>query len=167
MNEKLKIIREFNDHVMPYLKRTANGCWEWQRALCHGYGLTTINGKSQRANRVALEFRLGRRLGQLHALHHCDNRKCCNPDHLFPGTNNDNRLDAIAKGRSFFGVKGAQPWTVGSKHHNAKLTESDVITIRALRAKKAVSGTQLCASYGITKSHLSRIIKRVRWAHLS
>lgn len=38
----------------------------------------------------------------LSLLHSCDNRKCCNVDHLSLGTHSQNMLDMITKGRAFF-----------------------------------------------------------------
>lgn len=32
-------------------------------------------------------------------LHRCDNQPCCNPSHLFIGTQADNVADMVAKGR--------------------------------------------------------------------
>ncbi|WP_407069879.1 HNH endonuclease family protein, partial [Loigolactobacillus coryniformis] len=31
--------------------------------------------------------------GKTHCLHHCDNPPCCNPEHLFAGSNLDNIYD--------------------------------------------------------------------------
>jgi hypothetical protein len=51
------------------------------------------------ATHISLEL-VGRKLPRgLHALHHCDNPPCVNPDHLFPGTDMDNYQDSIKKGR--------------------------------------------------------------------
>lgn len=50
----------------------------------------------------------------------------------------------------------------GEKNHNAKLTAEDVLTIRQ------ASGTRLELStrFGVSRSQISRIIQRNRWAHI-
>lgn len=63
-----------------------------------GYGHVRIDGKMQRAHRVALERRLGRKLapGEC-ALHVCHNPPCVNAEHLRPGTVAENNAEARAR----------------------------------------------------------------------
>ena len=56
----------------------------------------------------------------LQLCHKCDNPRCCNPTHMFPGTFLDNMKDKISKGRVPY----------GEKHFNAKLSNSDVLEIK-------------------------------------
>ena len=76
-------------------------CWVWTAALhTTGYGIFGIGGKRvDRAHRISWAIANGPIPEGAHILHHCDNRPCVNPAHLFIGTNQDNVNDCIKKGR--------------------------------------------------------------------
>ena len=83
------------------------------------------------------------------ACHHCDNRLCVNPDHIFIGTMKDNMDDMRKKGRENF--------VRGGNHPNTKFTDSEVIeiinmkktmTVREIaKLKEAPFGTIDCIIY--------------------
>lgn len=64
-----------------------------------GYGKLKVDGKDLRAHVVALQLHLGRELlPGMYALHTCHNPPCCNPDHLYEGTHEDNMRDMVEAG---------------------------------------------------------------------
>lgn len=70
----------------------------------NGYGCVTVGSgpdrKSFRVHRVVLEAKLGRPiLDGLNSLHTCDNPPCCNPRHLYEGTQKQNMQDSVRRGR--------------------------------------------------------------------
>jgi hypothetical protein len=87
-----------------------SGCWEWRlRKDAGGYGRLKIQMGSrssfrmEAAHRYAYSIFVGPIPDGMNVLHRCDNPPCCNPDHLFVGTQQDNMRDMHAKGR---GPKG-------------------------------------------------------------
>jgi len=79
------------------------GCWNWIGPRSHGrYGVIRFHRKREFVHRVTAHLYLKYDMkSPLRVLHKCDNEQCCNPKHLFIGTQLDNVRDAIAKGRMF------------------------------------------------------------------
>jgi hypothetical protein len=76
-------------------------CWPFAAKACDrdGYGQLWADGVTYKAHRLVWEYTYGPIPPGLHVLHHCDNPSCCNPEHLFIGTDLDNNQDMVAKGR--------------------------------------------------------------------
>lgn len=76
-------------------------CWEWLGTTTqNGYGQISIKHKRYRPHRVAMHLWHNFDLeSPLLVCHKCDNKLCCNPAHLFVGTQSDNMKDCKAKGR--------------------------------------------------------------------
>ena len=138
-------------------KDTESDCWEWTASTQKGYGTFWTGKQLIRAHRFSWCIHYSD-VNELHVLHHCDNRLCVRPDHLFTGTNLDNIKDRMMKGRS--GVNGL----FGEKHSMAKLTDVDVINIR--RSYPEIKQIQLANEYGITQGQISAIIRRASWKHI-
>lgn len=140
-------------------KATANpnGCVEWNGyTQKNGYGNISESRKkygTRLAHRLSWLLHFGNIPHNLQVCHHCDNRKCVNPDHLFLGTQSDNMIDAGKKKR--IGNKGR-------KHWNCKLSEEDVRAIR----HSAGNCRELAKTFNISFQMISLIKNNKSWAHL-
>ena len=77
-----------------------NGCHQFQSWQDRdGYRQFRYQGKDWKAHRLAVVFDGRDPTGKL-VCHSCDNVWCVNPQHLWIGTNYENRLDSVKKGRA-------------------------------------------------------------------
>lgn len=135
-----------------------SGCWTWTSHIDGaGYGRFTLRSRPTLAHRVAWRLRSGDDPREMLVCHRCDNRACVNPAHLFLGTFADNTQDMISKGRAACGR------AVGEANPRAKLTEADVLAIRADSRKRSV----IAKEYGIGETATRNVISGVSWAHVS
>lgn len=149
-------------------------CWNWIGGKdSKGYGaIHRGGGKSHmvQAHRISWELHNGPIPDGLHVLHHCDNRACVNPAHLFLGTHQDNMADMKAKGRNrSLWVPGHKhtPYCKGEANRFARLTDDIVREIRRLWATGLYMQKEIGAMFGIDDSTVCNIVKRVRWPHVT
>jgi hypothetical protein len=76
-------------------------CWNWslRTKVGNGYGLKHVDGRWELAHRLSYKLFIGAIPAGNQVMHKCDNPACINPDHLAVGTNRDNQIDAMRKGR--------------------------------------------------------------------
>lgn len=154
-------------------------CWPWQGAVFQigmGYGQFQFEGRPHSAHRIAWLLTKGPIPAGSRVLHHCDNPPCCNPVHLFIGSNADNMKDMASKGRARpyrGGVFGDRNGTRtkpesrprGEAHPRAVLTESQVLELRRLH-REGVRQIDLGRRFGLSRDVVSKIINRRSWKHL-
>ena len=132
-------------------------CWEWAGNISRGYGHFWIDGKMRQAHRVAWELFEGPIPPDMNVLHMCDHPACVNPKHLFLGTQKDNYLDAVAKGRMNL---------IGEANGNAHLRNEDVREIRRLYATGKISQSKIGAMFGVAQRHVCDIVNGEVWVAL-
>jgi HNH endonuclease len=132
-------------------------CIHWVGAHSEqGYGHMRWEGKHlTKATRIAYEIAFGEFQKDLCVLHHCDNPKCVNPNHLFLGSRGDNNRDREQKGR------GNQ--RKREKHGRHKLTEEQVAYIREKYARGGITYKQLGTEFGLHYSTIGYIITGKHW----
>lgn len=126
-------------------------CWEWTGYIMpEGYGQIGVGRTVLLTHRFSWMLHNGPIAAGLFVCHHCDNRKCVRPDHLFLGTNADNMADCKAKGRA----RGAE----GPRNANMRLTAEQVADIRSRYKQGEKSGT-LAKEFGITPQYVWQLAR--------
>jgi len=155
-------------------------CLNWTKSLdTSGYGRLQINKKLIRAHRFAYETTYGKIPKGMCVCHHCDNPICCEPTHLFLGTQKDNMVDKYRKNRqSRIGAYNpatgnnhgshTHPERVarGERQHLSKFTKEQIIKIRNEYDPIKNSSYKLAKKYDVYSSTILRIINKKTWKHI-
>ena len=138
---------------------TEEGCWEWGGyRFPRGYGRVPMSNTTVGAHVIAYEVWVGPIPDGLIIRHKCDNPPCINPEHLEPGTHQDNSDDKIKRQR--------QNSVTGEAHYAAKLTADSVRKIRNEWAEGNATQFDLAQKYGTTNKNIHLIVQRKTWRHI-
>lgn len=144
--------------LLESIKLNENGCWIWQKSKHkQGYGNFPYKRKVILAHRASWMLFKGNLDKDILVCHSCDNPPCCNPDHLFLGTDKDNSIDAWSKGRI--------PRSKGENHYFSKYTEKDVLKIREL-SLKGYTQYKLAEMFDMSRPNIAKIVNRQTWKHV-
>lgn len=203
--------------------KSSTECWNWCASTTNGgYGQFSIRKRKIGSHRMAFLLVHKSLTPGLDICHTCDNRLCCNPDHLWEGTRAENLADMVTKERSARGERNFnskiqerdipriyQMWNsgsdfpdiakafdvsisqlsllfnrkiwkyvtrpklhrklktgrIGEAHGRARLTEHDVIRIRAAH-KRGVSYAALARHFGVTSTTIRDAALGKTWSHV-
>ncbi len=135
------------------------GCWLWAGGKNDKMrGSFSINGKNTSAHRASWLLHRGEIPPGFCVCHTCDVPYCVNPDHLFLGTQRDNLLDCVSKGRHPF----QRDRYNGERNHHHRFAQADVEQIR----QSSDSGAVLARRYGTSVEYIRQLRVGVRWGHL-
>lgn len=149
---RTQMIERFWSHV----RRARGGCWIWAGPTTRqGYGFISWNGRTTLAHRLAYEEQHGPIPKGMSCCHTCDHPRCCNPAHIFLGSQRDNVADMVAKGRH---AKGEQK-------HTAKLNSQKVLAIRRER-QLGWTYRELAGKYNVSQHTVWLITAGRLWRHV-
>ena len=121
--------------------RIVNGtCWETSLSPTKIYPQLKIAGVNVAVHRVVYEHYKGAISVGMYVLHHCDNPRCHNPDHLYAGTLSENMADMWARGRH--------------KKPGRRIDEKTVLSLAHELSQK-----EIAARVGATQTGVSAILR--------
>lgn len=166
------------DGPVPGHRPDLGPCWVWTATKSGGYGAIRLGPPDQKSTgaHVVSFFLEHGRWPHPFACHHCDNKSCVRPSHLYEGTPADNSRDARERGLTPTGDRSAmrkhpeairrgdahwsrqKPHLIprGARNGKAKLTEEQLQAVMQLLAD-GVQGRKIAKQFGVHESTISNI----------
>lgn len=130
------------------ITNAVTGCWEWAAGRhTAGYGKITLNHETVLVHRIMYAAAHPEDdIVDKAICHHCDNPPCCNPEHLYAGTDKDNMRDLFSRG------------TKSSLHLNVE----KVVAVRR-RLADGVRVVDVAREYGVPYAVIHAVKQRRTW----
>ena len=142
--------KEYQEYLRANIIIDDNGCWIWQGSIiAKGYGQAKDLEGDRYAHRNSFTVFKGPIPEGKLVRHTCDIMPCINPEHLIPGTDQDNVDDMIIRGR-----KG----TCKGVTYMRTVTEEAIEGIRQM-ADEGYNYQQIADHYGISKGYAWKVVK--------
>ena len=149
----------YNEHIKNRFwskvdRKGPDDCWNWTADTIKGYGRFSIDRKTYLAHRIAWELVNDSIPDGKLILHRCDNPSCCNPTHLYCGTQSDNMQDALTR-------KGTTSEKRGYRH--ARLYEGEIWLIRKIwkEGKGRISQKEIARMFKVGQATISHIVNKI------
>ena len=130
-------------------------CWKWDTPARSGEYAAFWLGENQQAHRVAFILSTDgyETLDDIPdgkvVKHVCDNKLCCNPEHLSLGTQSENLQEWVTRTRT-----------------PTDFSDDDVREIRRLYAETDMTHQDIADVYGVSRPTVTRIVNRVTFSHV-
>jgi hypothetical protein len=166
---RMKNKKSFEDNV---LKRGPDECWLWRGCVTpRGYGQFQFQRDSHSKRCMHLVHRVAWMLN--HEVpekgvvidHHCDNKLCCNPKHLFARKRVYAKRVTPPVPKDHWSHRDPDRVARGEKSGGAKLVWAQVLEVRRLYEQGGITTAAIGTQFGISKCQVGRIIRKTSWRH--
>lgn len=158
------IERAFNYFRKAPFATNENGCRLWTKSITTGgYGTVPVHirmtNKDRRfaAHRLAWMIERGPIPDDMFVCHKCDEKLCCNVDHLFLGTEEDNRMDMYRKDRH----------PKGEQNGMSVLSNREAAEVKWLLAFSNMTLREIGKRYGISHKTVGAIKQGRTWLRVT
>lgn len=135
-----------------------NDCWPWLGATRNGYGAIKHDRKVLSTHVVVYVAFKGMPPRDRIVTHSCDNKICCNPNHLVLGTFASNVQEMYERRR----ISAHR----GSECPQAKLTEEIVVEIWERKRLTSCGTSRIAREMGIDRGLVKGVLEFKTWKHL-